>query len=85
MTIGNSNLPLANPLPKVLQYLGEGAQFIDPKLISSVQEIVFHITKKKPTEKAVMVILEGLDEAGYVKIYSLQDNVKTIRKIKNGN
>lgn len=74
-----------NPLPKILELIHEEVIFIDPKLLSSAAEIVKHATGRKPTEKALMVILEGLEEAGYVKIYNLPDNIKTIKKVKHGN
>lgn len=67
-----------NPLPKVLELIPYEAVFLDPKLLSSVQEAASSVLGINCTENLRDAMLDALQEAGYIYIHNVNKVIKTI-------
>lgn len=68
----------ANPLPNVLSLIPYEAVFLDPKLLSSIQEVMNKVTGMQCSLKFVDQTLDALAEAGYIYIHNVNKVIKTI-------
>lgn len=67
-----------------MAFLPETPEFLDPKLLSSVREIMAKVMLKYPSPEFVLKTIQALHDNGYVEIVDINPVVKTIRKKRNG-